>query len=494
MELQFPKNAFDYLQRVAWEIKNEEQTQEIRLADSFPDIGKILGTWGQPLVRGKEWLGTSMRVSGGVMVWVLYKPEDGSEPRCVETWIPFQLHWDFPQTQHDGTMRVGCQLKGIDARSVSARKIMVRSLVSAVGEALEPAHAEIYHPEAVPEDIQIRTQDHPICLPVEAGETVVTLDEELTPNSSAGEIRKIIYCSMEPELTDQKIIGDKVVYRGNACVHFLCACDDEQFCGLDFDIPFSQYAQLERLYDVGATADMMLAATNLEVDLQENGVLRLKAGIVGQHVVYDTSKLEIVTDAYSTKRSAVLQHQKLELPAVLDMRQDALKAESTIDDDLQILDAAICMPQPDQYRDYQKIRLEIPGTVQILGMSNEDSLVGSNMRWQKELEIPAADEVEILTRCRPKGRKQISGKTVNWDVTVDMLTTGMTDIPMVTGMELGELMEEDVNKPSLILRRVGDSSLWDIAKTYHSTVESIREVNGLTGEPLDDHVLLIPVS
>ena len=494
MELQFPKNAFGYLRRAAWEIKNEEQTQEIRLADSFPDIGRILGTWGQPLVRSKEWHGSSMRVSGGIMAWVLYMPEEVGAPRCVETWIPFQIHWDFPQTQHDAAMRVACQLKGIDARSVSARKIMVRSLVSAVGEALEPVHTEIYHPEAVPEDVQMRKQDYHICLPVEAGETVVTLDEELTPNSSSGQINRIIYCSMEPELIDQKMMGDKVVYRGNACVHFMCACDDEQICGFDFDIPFSQYAQLERLYDGGATADVMLAATNLEIDVQENGMLRLKAGIVGQHVVYDKSTLEIVTDAYSIKRSATLRYQPLELPAVLDMRQEILKAESTIDEEMQILDAAICLPQPDQHREYQKIRMEIPGSVQILGNGNEDTLIGSSMRWQKELEVPIDEEAEILARSRPKGRKQISGKNVNWDFAVDMLATAMTDIPMVTGMELGELIEENPDKPSLILRRVGDSSLWDIAKTYRSTVSSIREANGLTDDPLDDHVLLIPVS
>ena len=98
MELQFPKSALSYLRRAAWEVKNEEQTQEVRLADSFPDIGKILGAWGQPLVRSKEWLSSSMRISGGIMVWVLYMPEEGGMPRCVESWIPSQMQWDFPQT------------------------------------------------------------------------------------------------------------------------------------------------------------------------------------------------------------------------------------------------------------------------------------------------------------------------------------------------------------------------------------------------------------
>ena len=494
MELQFPKSAFGYLRRAAWEIKNEEQTQEIRLADSFPDIGNIIGAWGQPLVRSKEWLGSGMRVSGGVMAWVLYLPEDGGPARCVDAWIPFQLHWDFPQTQHDGTMRVMCLLKGIDARSVSARKIMVRSLVSAVGEALEPVHADIYRPEVVPEDVQIQRRSYPVCLPAEAGETVLTLDEELMPNISEGRINRVIYCCVEPELTDQKVLADKVVYRGNAVVHFLCECENERLCGFDFDVPFSQYAQLEQIYEPGTAADVLPAITNLETELQENGTLRFKAGIVGQYVVYNKSVVEIVTDAYSTNRPTILRQQVLELPAVLDMRQETLKVESAIEEDMQIVDAALFLSQPAQYKDIHKTRVEIPGTFQTIGYDSDSRVVGNGVRWEREHEISMDDGAILLSRCRPKGRKTITGSAVGCDLTVDMLISALTDIPMVTGLELGEPIAENTDKPSLILRRVGDCSLWDIAKTYRSTVEVIREANGLTEDPLDDKVLLIPVS
>ncbi len=494
MELQFPKYNFGYLRRAVWEIKNDEQTQELRLADSFPDIGKIIGSWGQALIRSKEWLGTSMRVSGGVMAWILYTPEEGGTPRCVETWIPFQIYWDFPQSQHDGTMRVSCQMKGLDARSVSARKIMIRSLVSAVGEALEPVQTELYRPEAIPEDIQILKQNYPIRLPTEAGETVITIDEELTPNGSCGQIQRIIRCCVEPELADQKVMADKVVYRGTAGVHLLCECENEQLNHFDFEVPFSQYAQLEQEYDVYASADVVPAVTNMEVDVQENGTLRLKAGIVGQYVIYDRPVLEIITDAYSTQRAVTLQQQKLVLPAVLDMSRETVKAEVPMEEDIQFIDASLCMAHPVQHREQQNVRMEISGNFQIIGRGSEDFLTGINMRWEKELEIPVDDRAVLLTRSGIKGKKQISGTTVGCDIVVDMMTTAPTDIPMVTALELGEPTVQRSDKPSMILRRVGDDTLWHIAKTCGSTVDAIREANGLTEDPVDDRVLLIPVS
>ena len=96
MELQFEKNQWECLQPIVSQVKNEEHTTELRLPESMPDLGRVLGTWGQVLLRGKDWRASSMTVSGGVMAWVLYQPEDGSEPQSVEAWIPFQTRWDFP--------------------------------------------------------------------------------------------------------------------------------------------------------------------------------------------------------------------------------------------------------------------------------------------------------------------------------------------------------------------------------------------------------------
>lgn len=492
MELQFPKSSFAYLQRVAWEIKNEEQTQEVKLLDSLPDIGRVLGAWGQPIVRSKEWHDSGMGVSGGVMVWILYAPEEGGAPKCVESWVPFQLQWEFPQTQHDGTMRVDCLLKGVDARSVSARKMMVRTVVSVAGEALEPVQLELYHSEEVPEDVQLLRKQYPIRLAKEAGEKVITLDEEFSGN--CGPVRKVIHCSVQPEMTDQKIMADKLVFRGNAAVHMLCECEDEAIAACNFEIPYSQYAELEREYDPYATADVIPAVTNVELDILEDGKLRLKAGIVGQYVVYDRPVIEIVADAYSTKRTVLPKGQRLELPAVLDSRQEVLKAEVQQEQEAAaVLDAALIMSQPILSRMQEKIQIEIPGSFQLLRSDGADSISGSNLRWTVESAIAADESVSLLTRCYPKEKPKASGATVACEMLLDTTVTAVTDIPMVTALELGEMTEPDPNRPSMILRYMGSDSLWDLAKASGSTVDVIKEANGITDEPTGNPMLLIPV-
>ena len=136
MELQFQKTQENCLQQLCWQVQQQEQTQELKIDDSMPDIGHVLGAWGQVLIRGKEWQNGSVTVSGGVMAWVIYTPEEEEVCRCMETWIPFQIRCQIPPSERDGSIVVSPLLRNIDARSISARKLMVRANISMLIQAI----------------------------------------------------------------------------------------------------------------------------------------------------------------------------------------------------------------------------------------------------------------------------------------------------------------------------------------------------------------------
>ena len=179
MEMQFDKIPVSYLQKLAGQTKSQEQTLEVRLPEDLPDIGRVLGAWGQVVVRGKEWNGDHMAVSSGVMAWVLYTPEDGEGVHSVEAWLPFAMKWDLPESRHDGKIFTSCLLKSVDARSISARKLMVRATVSALGEGWLPTQAEYAVAPGIPEDVELLTNIYPVMLPKETGEKAFVLEEQI---------------------------------------------------------------------------------------------------------------------------------------------------------------------------------------------------------------------------------------------------------------------------------------------------------------------------
>ena len=146
MELQFQKNSLSCLEPAMQEVLNGEQTQEIKLPEAMPDIGRVIAAWGQPILRSKEWRMDTVAFSGGMMVWVLYAPEDGSPERCIDGWIPFQMTWDLPDNLPEGSVRLNLMPRFVDARSVSPRKLMVRAGMAVMAEAMVPKQLALYTP------------------------------------------------------------------------------------------------------------------------------------------------------------------------------------------------------------------------------------------------------------------------------------------------------------------------------------------------------------
>jgi len=138
LEMRFERKTISCLDTALQQVQNSEQTLELKLQEGMPDVGQILTAWGQPVLRSKEWREEDVQFSGGMMVWILYAPEDGSEEQCVQGWIPFQMRWDLPEHTPEGTLRLRCLTRFVDGRSTSPRRILVRAGLAVMAEAFVP--------------------------------------------------------------------------------------------------------------------------------------------------------------------------------------------------------------------------------------------------------------------------------------------------------------------------------------------------------------------
>lgn len=497
MELQFKTKTVSCLEPVVREIRSAEQTQEVKLPDSLPDIGRIIAAWGQGILRSKEWRSREICLSCGMMVWILYAPEDGSGERCIDTWIPFQMKWDLPDMTPEGTMRMTAAVRGVDARSVSPRKIMVRSGMSVMAEAYAPMTAEVFAPEESLPGVELLETTYPVRLPVEAGEKNFLMDEELTLSASVPVPEELIYYRMEPRLTDKKVLGNKVVFRGNGNLHTLYRSEEGQLHSWDFELPFSQYAELDREHGTDAQADIQLSPTNLELSIDDEGHMRLRAGTTAQYVIHDKQLLSVVEDAYSPGQELQMKIQELELPVLLETRRENLYGEQTLADEANLTaDVSFHADFPRQRTVEDGVELEVPGVFQVLYYGEDGVLRSGTARWEGQQQIPADSDSRIAVMPMPSQPQATAGNgqiQLKADIPLELSSTARQRIPMVTGLELGQMLPPDPSRPTLILRRAGDSRLWDIARSSGSTMEAIRRANNLQNEPDPNQILLIPV-
>ena len=498
MEVKFPKTMLRCLKPALREVQNQEQTQEIRLGDEMPDVGRIVGAWAQPITRGKEWRGDSVGYSGGCMVWVMYVPEDGTQPRMLGTWIPFQMKWNLPSSMSEGAVRMDCRVRFADARSVSPRKILARVGLGAQAEAYVPMEAEIPTPGNVPEDVQLLRRTYPVRLPQELGEKVFTMEEDIQLPSSAPAMDTVLSYGVSPRASELKVMSGRLLFRGDTNLHMLYLGQDGQVYSWDFTLPFSQLTQLDSEYGSDAQADMKLCVTELELNRDEDGKLHCKCSMVGQYRVTERQDLELITDAYSPSRDVQPQMGELELPGILDSGNMNLYGVQTLAVVANI--AADTQFFPDFSRNIpteQGFDSQLSGRVQMLYYDENRDLQMASSQWEDNAQIPAGEGTSLYSNLAAMEKPDMTPggdeTKLRWPMELTHTTMSGQKIPMVTGLEMGEQKPLDPSRPSLILKRQPSGGLWELARNSGSTMEAIRQANGLIDEPEIGKMLLIPV-
>lgn len=494
--MQLKKTVIPYLNTAVRELQNLEQSQEIRLPDGMPDISKILGSWGQPILRSKEWRSDSILFSGGIMIWVMYAPEDQTGPKTMDAWVPFQIKWELPEQVPEGKISVSCSVRFVDARSISPRRIMVRAGLSAVGQAYTPAEAEVFAPEKMPEDVELLQRKYPIRLPCEAGEKTFLIDEELNIPGEDFTTETPVYYTLCPVISDQKVVGNKIAFRGTGNLHVLFSAEDGSLSSRSFMLPFSQFAELDQSYGSEADVDIQLCVTNLELDADEEGLHRVKSGITAQYVVCDRILMETIEDAYSTEREILLTRDSVSLPAILDQRREILVADAVLPEGVDnAADISFFADYPRQQKTDGGILVETQGIAQILCYDNARNISSCVSRWSSQTVVKTASEMAVSNFYA--GEPQLlaggTGPVLRTELPFTATVLADSGFPVVTGLEPGEEKVPDPGRPSLILCRVGENGLWSIAKSSGSTVDAIRKANSLEGEPAAGQMLLIPI-
>lgn len=497
MELQFQKEVISYLDRVIWESQTQEQTQELRLSEATADIGTILSTWGQVILRSKQWRNDCICVTGGISAWVVYLPEGENKPQSVDCWIPFQMKWNLPRLDQEGTMSLDCNLQYLDARLISARKVMIRAGIGATLEALIESEVETYTPIELSEDVQLLKSKFPLNLTCEAGEKAFSLEEELNIPASLPAPEKILYYYVNPKVTETQIDENKLIIRGNAPLHMGYLDSEGMLKACTLDMMFSQLISLKQNRANMAKATVTMAVSNLEVDLFD-GCLDVRCGLVGQYAVEDQVELDAVKDAYSTTRPLKITTQTITVPTQLERRyiQEPVSVHLEAAADV-VLDSWFLSEQPLSYREEDQLALEVTGQCGVLYRDVDGKIANATGRWELKTQMPDIQDCKVLVMGHSGGAEKCTASANGVQIQTEPLITVCAlvkeNISMISGLELGEQTEVEKEKPALILRRAENEDLWNLAKESGSTVDMIRKANQLEGSPQPGQWLLIPL-
>lgn len=501
MELVFQEYELTGLERICSQSFIGEQTADVIIPDSYPDVERIVDAFGTVLVEDAQCLPGGVSITGTVQGGVVFLGEN-EEPRTLSVRIPFTLRKELQIDGEDNILSYRCELRSVDARAVNSRKLLVRVGLRWGFELYRPGIWKIRSLDEPSEQLQLKQTEYPLRIPTATGEKRFTVNEELELSTGVPPIASVMKSCCQMGIREQKAVGGKGVFKMELLLHILYEDPKGKLCTYEWRIPISQYADLSSDVQEGDLHTVLhMTEFDLEPDSQlESHRLFLRVGIHSRSIAYETRKVQLIEDAYCTDAVLEPQWQQWQCSPLLDSRILHGTAQWSGNEPLgTLVDLWVSAEEAVKERKGDTLKISAPIVCTMLYYDGEGKLQSKQLRSAMDMELPLHEDGECVLRdifstevyCNTSaGTSEIR---VPLQLTVD--TFGLQNFRSLKGGTLTELPMSKERRPSVILRRTeGEEDLWDIAKHYRTPVEAIREANDLTEDPIPHGtMLLIPL-
>lgn len=504
MELKLEMEHIGGYEAVLDTVVSQEETLETIVPDACPDIQRIVDAGGQICLTGKNVYDGGLSVSGTVKGWVLYQPEECRELRRVAVQLPFTTQVEVPGLLGSGRCVITPCLKGMDARALNPRKMLVRADIGIAVQAFQPQEfalcSEISCEDACA--VQQLNREHSACVTAVVEEKEFTFYEELRLSAGPAGRAEVLCVQAEAHCTESKVIGSKLIFKGEAVLRIRYQVEGE-LCSMRCPMAFSQIIEASQLGE-DAECDISVCLTDLEYIPagEDERTLNVTLELLGQAVVRDRHQITLLQDVYSTAYDMDVEQGSYTVHRLLDGAVRSQSVRELLDIGAMVksvVDSAVTVCQVRQCREGDQLSVSADLKIDVLYMNERDQLESASRTITVSGRMDALRTDVCRCQCQCSGEvfavPAAGGVEVRFNVEFQCVVTRPQSVRVVTGAKLGELRgSKQAGQPSVILRMASPGEeLWDIAKACCTTGEQIRSANRLEGDTLPvGQMLLIP--
>ena len=479
---------------------------DFNVPDIKPDIHKIIKEQGEIRIHEVKAMNGKLIAKGTLSFNVLYISEDGNRPiHNLTGEIPFDEIINMDEACIEDNIVLKWVVEDLSTSLINSRKLSVKSIVCFCFYV-----EDIYDEETA---VSLEGDDTIQYINKKLDITQITLNkkdtfrikDEVNIPSNKSNIFEILYSEVNLRNTDVRLFEDKVNLKGEILLFVLYVGEDEgntlQY--LETEVPFSGSVDCNGCNeDMISDVNVSIHSKDIEVKPDSDGeerVIDFEVILDLDLKAYEDEELEILYDVYSTSKELIPTMREAYYEDLLMKNNskvkvvDQIKVGSNEPRILQICNASGSVKIDETI--LVENGLEINGIIeaQILYITEEDNRPLNSLKTV----IPFSQIVEI------KGIKEDSVHRITpslEQVSVMMLDSEEIEIKAAINLNaivfdkiketiITDIRTEDIDlnmlqeMPSIIgyIAKYEDS-LWKIAKNYYTTVESIKEMNGLTGD------------
>lgn len=444
-----------------------------------------------------------VKITGKVYFKVLYMTASGDpRPAVLEGKIPFE---EMVYAEGDGneTFFLRNVRTEFTVTVVNTRKLSLR-IMSEMEVGREWIRDEELT-EDVESDVPIyrKTQNMNLLRLAVTRKDTYRIKEELTLPGTKESIGQLLLTDISVRKLDIRMGQDEILLRGDLLVFCMYLSTEEKPDWIEQSVPFEG-----RILCDGVSENMYyhiqhsLEDTLADIRLDEDGemrVLGIEATLSLRMNIFGEEETEILRDLYSLEQQCVFETKDTVLEELLMQNQSKCKISERLslpelkDDVLQIIHSqGSIQVESEQYTE-EGIRVEGILHLSFLYLRGNDIEPYGN--WQGMvpfswlIEYPAmpdkvssslSSHVEQLA-VTLAGSEAVEVKAV---LSFDIFLVKLTPVEVIISVRMEPLdMERLSEQPGIVGHIVQNGEdLWSLAKKYMTTVEGIKEINGLNDE------------
>lgn len=504
--------------------KNQVKTQvtlddDFIVPDTMEDAARLILDSGEICLEPVRTQSGKAFIKGKLEFHVLYCKEGGGL-QTLNGAIPFEENVNVPELEERDYVNVSWQLEDLDTEMINSRKLSIRAIVTLEikAEALQTEEAAIELGEirsdgnGEPQIQALKEQLEVASIALRRKDTH-RIHEVISLPGSKPAIQRVLWSQMRLAGAAARPVDGRIRLDGTLMVFLIYQGEGENgtIQCVEESLPFSGELELQgALEEMIPAIDMKLVHKGIEAKPDYDGEMReLDVDVVIELDIrlYQEKTMEILTDLYATNRELVLEAKEASFDRILAKNTGKCKvsAKMELGEESRVLQ--ICHVTGTVKLDEAEAEngsLCIDGVLeaQVLYLTDDDTCPLRAVREVVPLHYEAEAEgigpdsiwyletyVDQLSAVTAGGR----GVELRGAVLFDVLALDPVKRQVIYKADTRPLDGERLERmPGIVGYFVQESdSLWEIAKRFHTTVETVRELNELNGEPHPGDCLIL---
>lgn len=481
----------------------EKCESDLLIPDYYPSAEKIIQCSATPFITRKEVEGDRLILEGNCRICVIYQGEEESGIRSLNETVVFNESLLLKEVGENPWVQIVVRSSGVSCRLLNPRKISVRANVSVAIKVKDQQTADTIEKMDC-DEVEALFLPSSVYTILEHSADTIKVQGDIEVHN---EIQDILKTDGSICIKDARVMAGKAMVKGvvSLIVLYTSAAAPERIESVSTSIPFSQMLEL-RQSDGRGQMDAVSYIQNIRTDVEsdENGnnrLISISATVLTEGEIFENQTHQMLLDVYSNQHP-IKAHAE---PLIYEEMRERLDGVETIHHKIpmeaQGLEIVQAMGNP--------VIQKISGKDQVLkidGVMDASIFLKDGERYRSldksfsfALNVPL-QQLDGQMRCEVhpcvlgmSWSVASDGLDLKVDLGYNLVTFSRHKLEVIQQIEVDtdHQLEKEPIKPLVVYYGEKGERLWDIARRYATSVTTLKALNNLAADVLDEKKLLL---